>query len=75
MAIFRPETLRELRDRQELSVRPEKHPDIGFTIWIVVSDSDVLVRSVRGPKGRWYRDLAGGGRDCPAIGGITPLLQ
>ena len=48
MAIFRPETLRELRDRQELSVRPEKHPDIGFTIWIVVSDIDAAMDVVLG---------------------------
>jgi hypothetical protein len=28
------------------------------TIWVVVDDHDrVLVRSVRGPRGRWYRDL------------------
>jgi len=28
------------------------------TIWVVVDDRDrVLVRSVRGPRGRWYRDL------------------
>ena len=28
------------------------------TIWVVVDDRErVLVRSVRGPRGRWYRDL------------------
>lgn len=26
-------------------------------IWIVVDGSDVFVRSVRGPAGRWYREL------------------
>jgi hypothetical protein len=31
------------------------------SIWIVVSSTDVFVRSVRGTKGRWYRDLANGG--------------
>jgi len=27
------------------------------TIWIVVDGSDAYVRSVRGPAGRWYREL------------------
>jgi hypothetical protein len=26
-------------------------------IWVVVSDGDVYVRSLRGEKGRWYREL------------------
>jgi hypothetical protein len=30
-------------------------------IWVVVPDEEVFVRSVRGTKGRWYRDLAAGG--------------
>ncbi|NJD28484.1 MAG: DUF2255 family protein [Chloroflexi bacterium] len=25
-------------------------------IWVVVVDGEVLVRSVRGPRGRWYRE-------------------
>lgn len=25
-------------------------------IWVVVHDGSVLVRSVRGPRGRWYRE-------------------
>ena len=27
------------------------------TIWIVADDSGAYVRSVRGSRGRWYRDL------------------
>ena len=61
MIPFAPKTLRELRDRREVAIRTETHPAIAITIWIVVSDNEVLVRSVRGAKGRWYRDLAGGG--------------
>jgi hypothetical protein len=53
MAIFPPETLHELRDRKEVAVRTEKHPDSAITIWIVVSDGEVFVRSVRSTKGRW----------------------
>ena len=61
MAIFGPEILGALRDRQEVVIRTGRHPDSAVTIWVVVSDDDVLVRSVRGAKGRWYRDLADGG--------------
>ena len=64
MATFAPETLRALHDRREVAIRTDRHPASAVTIWIVVADSEVLVRSVRGAKGRWYRDLAGGG---PAI--------
>ena len=32
-----------------------------MVIWVVVTDDEVFVRSVRGSKGRWYRDLATGG--------------
>jgi hypothetical protein len=61
MAKFGAETLRKLRGRQEVAIRTGKHPDAAITIWVVVSDSEVFVRSVRGAKGRWYRDLAVGG--------------
>jgi hypothetical protein len=61
MATFAPETLRALRDHKEVAIRTERHPANAVTIWVVVADHEVLVRSVRGSKGRWYRDLASGG--------------
>ena len=61
MANFDADTLRELRDVQEVAVRTEKHPESAVIIWVVVADGEVFVRSVRGSKGRWYRDLAKGG--------------
>jgi hypothetical protein len=61
MAKFDADTLRELRDFREVSVRTEKHPKTAVVIWVVVADEEVFVRSVRGSKGRWYRDLATGG--------------
>ena len=61
MAKFDAETMRELRDRQEVTIRTEKHPAGAVVIWVVVADDEVFVRSVRGNKGRWYRDLATGG--------------
>src|SRR5215813_7606076 len=53
--------LRELRDLQEVAIRTEKHPNTAVVIWVAVVDEEVFVRSVRGIKGRWYRDLAAGG--------------
>jgi hypothetical protein len=61
MANFDQETLRKLHDCKEVAIRTAKHPGSAVTIWVVVSNTDVLVRSVRGAKGRWYRDLANGG--------------
>jgi hypothetical protein len=61
MAKFEADTLSDLRDRKEVRIRTEKHPDSAVVIWVVVTDDEVLVRSFRGTKGRWYRDLATGG--------------
>ena len=61
MAKFDADTLRELRGLREVAIRTEKHPDGAVVIWVVVADDEVFVRSVRGSKGRWYRDLATGG--------------
>jgi len=61
MANFDADTLRELRDVQELRIRTEKHPKTAVVIWIVVPGDEVFVRSWLGARGRWYRDLATGG--------------
>ncbi len=61
MANFDADALRELRDAQEIAIRTEKHPNSAVVIWVVVADDEVLVRSVYGARGRWYRDLAAGG--------------
>jgi hypothetical protein len=61
MADFDADTLRQLHDFQEVAIRTEKHPKVAVVIWVVVVDDEVFVRSVRGSKGRWYRDLARGG--------------
>jgi hypothetical protein len=62
MANFDAETLRALRHEQEVAIRTEKHPKAAVVIWVVVAGDAVFVRSVYGRKGRWYRDLATGGR-------------
>ena len=61
MAKFDANALRELRALQEIAIRTEKHSDTAVVIWVVVADDEVFLRSVRGSKGRWYRDLAAGG--------------
>jgi hypothetical protein len=61
MAKFDAGILGELHDLREVAILTEKHPDSAVIIWVVVADDEVFVRSVRGSKGRWYRDLAKGG--------------
>jgi len=61
MANFDAQTRGELRDVHEVAIRTEKHPNTAVVIWVAVADEEVFVRSVRGTKGRWYRDLAAGG--------------
>ena len=61
MTNFDADTLRALRDVQEPMIRTEKHPESAVVIWVVVAGDEVFVRSWRGDKGRWYRDLAAGG--------------
>ena len=61
MTNFDADILCELRDLQEVAIRTEKHPNTAVVIWVAVADEEVFVRSVRGTKGRWYRDLAEGG--------------
>jgi hypothetical protein len=61
MAKFDTDILRQLHACQEVAIRTERHHDSAVVIWVVVADDEVFVRSVRGSKGRWYRDLAAGG--------------
>jgi hypothetical protein len=58
MARFDADTLRALRDVKEVAIRTGKHPKSAVVIWVVAADDEIFVRSVRGGKGRWYRDLA-----------------
>jgi hypothetical protein len=58
---FDADTLRALRDEQEVRIRTDKHAKTAVVIWVVVAGDEVFVRSWLGAKGRWYRDLAAGG--------------
>jgi hypothetical protein len=61
MTTFDQDTLQRLHDTQEIAIRTGKNPDNPVTIWVAVAEDQVFVRSVRGPRGRWYKDLAAGG--------------
>jgi len=56
---FPPETLSLLGRTGEVRIltQPRSGPERRTTIWVVVDGDEVFVRSVRGPRGRWYRDL------------------
>lgn len=38
-------------------------------IWVVVEGGDVFVRSVRGTRGRWFRELTANGQGFLHVGG------
>ena len=75
MAKFDAKTLGELREVQEVRIRTEKHPKSAVVIWVVAADHEVFVRSWRGAKGRWYRDLAAGGRATLEFAGRRLAVQ
>jgi hypothetical protein len=58
---FDPETLRLLDETKEVRIetrRDEDAPAHRTIIWVVTVDGGVFVRSVRGEKGRWYREVS-----------------
>jgi hypothetical protein len=58
---FDPETLRLLDETQEVDIKTrqeEGSPTHRTIVWVIVMSGEVFVRSVRGPKGRWYREIS-----------------
>ncbi|HEX6710919.1 MAG TPA: DUF2255 family protein [Rubrobacter sp.] len=58
---FDTETLRLLDETDEVRIETRRDadaPEHRTIVWVVVVDGEVFVRSVRGPKGRWYRELS-----------------
>jgi hypothetical protein len=58
---FDPEILRLLDETEEVRIetrRDDDAPEHRTIIWVVVVEGEVFVRSVRGPKGRWYREIS-----------------
>lgn len=57
--IFDPEVLTRFDEAHEVAIETARpNGELRRTvIWIVTDGADAYVRSVRGPRGRWYRDL------------------
>jgi hypothetical protein len=58
---FDAETLRLLDETGEVRIetrRDANAPAHRTIIWVVTFGGDVFVRSVRGPQGRWYREVS-----------------
>ena len=75
MTSFDADTLRSLREVAEVRIRTGKHPQSAVVIWVVADDDNVFVRSFRGAKGRWYRDLVAGGPATLEFAGQTLAVQ
>ena len=58
---FDTETLHLLDEIDEVRIETRRDADSPVhrvIIWVVVVEGEVYVRSVRGTKGRWYRELS-----------------
>jgi hypothetical protein len=55
---FRPQDLHDFDTAREIRIETHGDKDLvhSTVIWIVVDNGQVYVRSVRGEKGRWYRE-------------------
>ncbi len=53
----------------DIETRSAKGTQHSVPIWIVVVDGVPYVRSVRGPQGRWYRELLARGDGAVVAGG------
>lgn len=75
MSKFDAKTLSDLHEVHEVAIRTEQHPDSAVVIWVAVADDEAYVRSFRGAKGRWYRDLSAGGPAVLEFGGRRLAVQ
>src|SRR5215203_2557309 len=60
-ASFDAETLRLLDETKEVYIETRRDgdsPEHRTIIWVVVVEDEVFVRSVRGQRGRWYREIS-----------------
>ena len=58
---FGTETLRLLDETKEVRIETRRDgdsPEHRTIIWVVVVEGEVFVRSVRGQRGRWYREIS-----------------
>lgn len=58
---FDAETLRLLDETREVRIetrRDDDSPEHRTIIWVVVVEGEAFVRSLRGTRGRWYREIS-----------------
>ena len=58
---FGTETLRLLDETKEVRIETRRDgdsPEHRTIIWVVVVEGEIFVRSVRGQRGRWYREIS-----------------
>jgi hypothetical protein len=58
---FAPQILRLLDETKEVRIETRRDgdsPEHRTIIWVVVVEGEVFVRSVRGRRGRWYREIS-----------------
>lgn len=67
-ATFDAEQLDMLRGREEVGIRAGPTSQRPVTIWIVVVNDAVFVRSVRGPRGKWYIAARAAGEATLVVG-------
>jgi|SRR5579859_1364638 len=71
---FDPAILKAFDQTPEIDIetsRGDGAPVHKTTIWIVVDGDEVYVRSVRGPAGRWYRELIANPVGAVHVGGTA----
>jgi len=69
---FDPETLQLLDGTEEVRIetrRNENAPVHRTIIWVVTVNGRVFVRSVRGERGRWYREVSANPSAALHVGG------
>jgi hypothetical protein len=77
-ASFDSDTLQRLDRAYEIDIetsRGEGAPAHRVTIWIVVDGDAAYVRSVRGPSGRWYRELSANPNGAIHVGGRRLAIE
>ncbi len=57
-----------LHKTKEVRIRTARHKSRGVVIWIVVVDGAAFVRSVRGPRGKWFVAASADGQATLDIG-------
>jgi hypothetical protein len=76
--MFDQATLDKLDQTDEIEIetrRSDTAPAHRTTIWIVVDGGEVYVRSVRGPAGRWYRELVANPRGAVHADGSVVAVE